>query len=781
MQESNYLDNLNAEQRAAVEYIDGPELVIAGAGSGKTRVLTYKIAHLLKQGFEPQRIMALTFTNKAAREMKDRIAQLVDPYEASKLWMGTFHSIFLRILRLHADRLGFRHDFTIYDSNDSRSLIKLITKELGLNDQQYKPATVASVISNAKNALVSPEQYKRDGDYARRDNNAGRTSMPQVYSIYCERCRLSQAMDFDDILYYMNVLLRDNKDLLEYYSDFFEYILVDEYQDTNFAQSLIVNQLSQHHRNVCVVGDDAQSIYSFRGANIGNILNMNRRFPDLKTFKLERNYRSTQTIINAAGSLIAKNHQQIQKKVYSENSVGKPIEVIGTSSDYEEAAMVAAAISRQSYTHAGGLDQYAILYRTNAQSRQLEEALRRRNLPYRIYGGVTFYQRKEVKDAISYFRLMVNNDDDEALRRIINFPPRGIGDTTMKKIQAAAISEKRSLWHVIANIETANIGLNSGTVKKLNAFSEMVKEISTDKTLLNDAYAMGQTIYNRSGILAQYKNEKTPEDISKFENLTELLTGLKEFVEIHTEQGRSDTSMSSYLSEISLLTDQDTIDDASEKKITLMTIHAAKGLEFPHVYITGLEEDLFPSPQAVDSQFAVEEERRLFYVAITRAMQTLTLSYSASRFRNGSTVMSSPSRFLQDIDPQYLKIGVTATMAPSSSTFHSKGKTEWQSYPRKSSGYGYGNIKRNTAPGPSSKLSSLTQIPAASPAPTPNLSADLSTPATTFSVGDKVAHAKFGVGTVAEVITEPDPMVIIDFENIGKKKLLLRFAKLYKQ
>lgn len=799
MHNIDYLNSLNAEQRAAVEYIGGPELVIAGAGSGKTRVLTYKIVHLLEQGFLPERIMALTFTNKAAREMKERIAGLVSPDLASKLWMGTFHSIFLRILRTNAEALGFHHDFTIYDAADSKSLIKLIIKELGLNDQQYKPNTVAAIISNAKNALISPEQYNRDADYKRADNAAGRSSMGEIYRIYCERCKLAQAMDFDDILVYINVLLRDNEDILNRYCDFFDYILVDEYQDTNFAQSLIVSQLSRTHRNICVVGDDAQSIYSFRGANINNILSMEKRYPDLHTFKLEQNYRSTQTIINAAGSLIAKNRNQIPKMVYSKNEVGKPIEVIGTVSDYEEAAMIAASISRRALSYASELNQFAILYRTNAQSRQLEEALRRRNLPYRIYGGLTFYQRKEIKDAVSYFRMMVNPDDDEALRRIINFPPRGIGDTTMKKVQAHAMANNKSMWQIVSNIAEQNIGLNSGTVKKLQAFSDMINEIRSDRSLQNDAYAMGQVIYNRTGILAQFSHEQTPEEISKHENLNELITGLKEFVDIRQEQGRKDTSMSSYLSEISLLTDQDNEENSDEKKITLMTVHAAKGLEFPYVYITGMEENLFPSSQSMDSQFALEEERRLFYVAITRAMKTLTLSYSQTRFRNGSTTMSSPSRFIMDIDSKYLKAGVTETFASSSRgamRSYSKGYQPAQrdnnsyrsSYDRNNSGYNSSSSSNSYNTSSSGRtLHRLTPSGNTSATPGPSTPKPTTQPSgsaipnSAFKIGDKVAHAKFGTGTVKDIITSPDAMLVVNFDNFGDKKLLLRFAKLYKQ
>ena len=533
----NYLDLLNPQQREAVTYKDGPALVIAGAGSGKTRVLTYKIVDLLRNGFEPYRILALTFTNKAAREMKERITGIVGDKVAAKLWMGTFHSIFLRILRRHAEELGFKSGFTIYDTTDSRSLIKMIIKDLALDEKIYKPAAIASAISNAKNAMINPDQYLLDKDNYDADKRAKRPLTGQIYKIYCDRCKLANAMDFDDILVYMNLLMRDFPDISRHYQEFFKYILVDEYQDTNFAQHLIISQLSGKNNKLCVVGDDAQSIYSFRGADINNILHLERRYPGLKIFKLERNYRSTQNIIDAAGSLIAKNTRQMKKNVYSENDKGEPISVVKTYSDMEEAFLVANMISQSKLTNHDAYDEYAILYRTNAQSRVLEESLRKRNIPYRIYGGLSFYQRKEVKDMIAYFRLSINPNDDEALRRIINYPARGIGETTLKKLHTLASTENKSIWETINTCDLKNAGLNSGTISKLNAFRELIQTFINDNESGSDAYELGQLIYNRTGILTLLAHDSTPESISRQENLQEILSGLKDFVDIREQTG----------------------------------------------------------------------------------------------------------------------------------------------------------------------------------------------------------------------------------------------------
>lgn len=748
-----FLNTLNPEQLKAVEYLDGPQLIIAGAGSGKTRVLTTKIAYLISRGYEPRRIMALTFTNKAAKEMKERIAKMVSTWQASQIWTGTFHSIFLRILRQNSQLIGFKKDFTIYDAADSRSLIKLLVKELGLNAEQYKPAKVASVISNAKNNLVSPSRFQHDGNDP---------AMSRLYRLYFERCKLAQAMDFDDILYYTNVLLRDNKELCDVYADYFEYILVDEYQDTNFAQSLIVEQLSRKHKALCVVGDDAQSIYSFRGANIGNILEMHKRWPDLKIFKLERNYRSTQTIVDAASSLIAHNKGRIPKNVYSENNKGELIEVQQAQTDYEEAALVAGAVMRRMRRSGSSAEQCVILYRTNAQSRQIEEALRRKNLPYRIYGGLTFYQRKEVKDAIAYFRLVVNQNDDEALRRIINFPARGIGDTTMKKISAAAMQHSLSLWEVMQNPLNYGVNINKGTLGKLETFVKMITSLSHNHAETDDAYALAQDIYNRTGMMKLYGLASTPEEISKSENLNELLNGVKEFADSRKEIGLQ-ADMASFLQEISLLTDQDAKDGTQDEKITLMTVHSAKGLEYKHVFIVGMEDELFPSSQSHDTTFGLEEERRLFYVAITRAEETCFISYALQRFRNGSTDVAHPSRFLMEIDPKYLSGMAFAKSSFSPSPIHTN-------VTRGTNSFRSGNIDNSLA----QRLRNLRKNPIVN-APSSDVAAAT---ASQLKPGTLVMHQKFGRGVVKNVIPGDSEMAVVDFKTFGEKKLILRFARL---
>ncbi|MDE6793173.1 MAG: UvrD-helicase domain-containing protein, partial [Muribaculaceae bacterium] len=629
----NYLTSLNPQQRDAVLYKDGPQLVIAGAGSGKTRVLTYKILDLLRNGYEPYRILALTFTNKAAKEMKERITSIVGEKVGSRIWMGTFHSIFLRILRKHYNEVGFKSGFTIYDTSDTRSLIKSIIKEMGLDEKTYKPASVASVISNAKNNMITADQYILDRDNYERDKRSKHPQIGNIYKEYSERCKIANAMDFDDILLHMNFLLRDHPDIARHYQEFFKYILVDEYQDTNFAQHLIISQLSNVCNKICVVGDDAQSIYSFRGADINNILNLERRFPGLRIFKLERNYRSTQNIIDAAGSLISKNTRQMKKNVYSENDKGDLIKVVKTYSDMEEAFLVANMISQCKLKFHDSFDEYAVLYRTNAQSRILEESLRKRNIPYKIYGGLSFYQRKEVKDMISYFRLSVNPDDDEALRRVINYPTRGIGETTIGKLQAVANINRQSLWEVITSGDLKSAGLNNGAINKINKFKDLISEFIADNNSGSNAFELGQLIFNKTGILIQLAHDSTPESISRQENLSEILSGLKDFVELRDQSGEGNSDMKSFLSEVMLLTDQDKNDSDDQPKVTLMTVHAAKGLEFRHIWIVGVEEDLFPSAMSQDSLAQIEEERRLLYVAITRAKTTCTITYAGSRFR----------------------------------------------------------------------------------------------------------------------------------------------------
>ncbi len=742
MKEYNYLQELNEPQREAVTYTDGPQLVIAGAGSGKTRVITYKIVHLLRLGIEPWRILALTFTNKAAREMKDRVAALTGPETAARLWMGTFHSIFLRILRRHADLIGFSSGFTISDAADSRSLVKMIVKDLGLDDKTYKTSTIAGVISNAKNAMMSPEQYSRE--YADADRKSKRPMTGRIYQIYTERCLAANAMDFDDILVYMNLLLRDHPEIADQYRGHFRYILVDEYQDTNFAQHMVVKQLTGMPARLCVVGDDAQSIYSFRGANIGNIINLEKSYPGIRTFKLEQNYRSTRNIVLAAGSLIEKNTRQIRKNVFSRNEAGAPVEIVRTYSDLEEAYVTATRIEGSKLSEHDSWDDYAILYRTNAQSRVLEEALRKRNIPYRLVGGMAFYQRKEIKDVICYFRLAVNPDDDEALRRVINYPARGIGETTVGKLHHAASENGVSIWEVMGDPDRYGLAVNSGTLKKLQGFYDMISTF-TDDNMRSNAYELGQLIYNRTGILTALAHDNTPESISRQENLQELLTGLKDFTESREESGEEDLSMASFLSEVSLATDADEKDKEPGPKVTMMTVHAAKGLEFKHVHIVGAEEELFPSSMAMDSLAEVEEERRLMYVAITRARKTCVISYAKSRFRNGQTRMTNPSRFLREIDPRYL----------------SRQSYEHETQPAA----GFIRPRPKTEP---TRLKPVSQTAGAVPQHTRD----------ELAPGMRIEHRKLGVGTITALgAVSGEDSITVDFGVMGTKKLLLKFAK----
>lgn len=751
----DYLDNLNPQQRAAVEYLKGPQLVIAGAGSGKTRVLTHKLVHLIRCGVPAERIMALTFTNKAAREMQSRIAEMLESKVAWKVWSGTFHSVFLRILRRHAELLGFPSNFTIYDAADTKSLIKSIIKEMQLDEKVYKPSAVAATISNAKNALVTPDLYANDSDFTGRDRNAKRPLVASIYKQYFERCRIAHAMDFDDILLYTNILLRDHQEIKDMYADWFRYILVDEYQDTNFAQHLIVSSLSSKYNALCVVGDDAQSIYSFRGANINNILTLQKRYPDLQTFKLERNYRSTQNIVEAADSLIAKNTRQIKKSVYSEKEQGEKVRIIKAYSDLEEASLVASMILQERNSTHDSLDEYAVLYRTNAQSRTLEEALRKRNIPYRIYGGLAFYQRKEIKDAIAYFRLAVNPDDDEALKRIINFPARGIGDTTMKKLQTAATSNSKSIYEIISAPDAYNLAINTGTKKKLEAFHNMVKTFAEDNKTSN-AYELAQLIYNMSGILSVYSNEKTPEEVSKKENLIELITGLKEFIDTRVNEGTTDLSMTAFLNEVSLATDQDDDDETPEAKVNLMTAHASKGLEFKHVYIVGVEEQLFPSALSMDSLSEIEEERRLLYVAMTRAMETCVLTFSGTRFRNGQTVLTNPSRFLSEISRKNVETSSSMDQlfglgAPS---FINPVKNYIRNEQNKNKSKIIGNRR----------FGEVEEMEATSDG--------------TLKKGVRIKHSIFGVGEIQKVENvSGDEIIVVDFKTAGNKKLMLKYAK----
>ncbi len=799
----DYLEQLNEQQREAVLYCDGPQLVIAGAGSGKTRVLTYKIVHLLRQGLMPWRIMALTFTNKAAREMRDRINPLVGEEVSSQLWMGTFHSIFARLLRINADRIGYKHDFTIYDQSDSRSLIKLIIKDMQLDDKVYKPATIQSQISNLKNALFGPEEYERNQGLRDEDVRAGRPATYLIYKAYWQRCRIAGAMDFDDLLFYTNILLRDCPDVLEKYQQMFQYILVDEYQDTNFAQHAIVLQLTRKHNRLCVVGDDAQSIYSFRGANISNILGLKKFYPDLVTHKLERNYRSTQTIIDAANSLIEVNQHQIAKHLFSKNAVGEKIPVIGCYSDYEEAYVVANQIAAIKARQGDRYEDFAVLYRTNAQSRVLEEAFSnggrrdkhgnvRNAIPYRVYGGLSFYQRKEIKDAIAYFRLSINPDDDEALRRVINYPARGIGDTTVGKVQHCAMQHGVSMWHALTHADEVQLNVNRGTQKRLDEFAALINSFLQMTLERTDAYTQARTIIERTKILSILMGEKTPENISRQENLTELVNGIHEFYETRVEEGNDQNLLVDYLAEVSLLTDQDT-DNNDGDCVTLMTVHAAKGLEFKNVIIVGAEKDLFPSAMNSDSLAGIEEERRLMYVAITRAMRTCIITYAKSRYRNGQTMSCQPSQFLRDIDPQYLQMSVTSM---------SQGE-DFNSMRRRWNNDDDDNTIddwRTMLNSPVSRTASITPRPASRPAPAPTSPPPgfkpvsqlpshptPTTPGSKFTthtadeltVGMTIVHQRFGQGTVTHIdTTGADAKIHVDFPGLGTKTLLLKFAKI---
>lgn len=653
--QDNYLEELNESQRAAVLYNDGPSLVIAGAGSGKTRVLTYKIAWLLSSGYRASNILALTFTNKAAREMKERIARQVGAEAARYLWMGTFHSVFARILRAEAEHLGFNSRFTIYDSADSKSLIRSILKEMGLDEKAYKPGTVQARISNAKNHLVSPAGYAANKEACEADAATKMPAIREVYQRYWERCRQAGAMDFDDLLFYTWILFQKHPDVLARYREQFRYVLVDEYQDTNYAQHSIVQQLAGEHQHICVVGDDAQSIYSFRGADIDNILYFTKIYPNTRVFKLEQNYRSTQTIVCAANSLIEKNQRQIRKEVFSEKERGEAIGVFQAYSDVEEGDIVINKIKDLRRRHDYEYSDFAILYRTNAQSRIFEETLRKNGMPYKIYGGLSFYQRKEIKDVVAYFRVTVNPADEEAFKRIINYPARGIGDTTLGKIIEAATGNNTSLWNVLCDPLAYQLSINKGTHTKLQEFRELIESFR-DRLGTDNAYQIGTDIIRRSGIMTDIHADNSPESLSRQENIEELVNGLQDFCALRMEEGSTDISLSDYLSDIALLTDQDSDKDNEGAKVVLMTVHSAKGLEFRNVFVVGMEENLFPGSMAGDSPRAMEEERRLFYVAITRAEEHCYLSYARTRFRYGKMEFGTPSRFLRDIDTCFLDL-----------------------------------------------------------------------------------------------------------------------------
>jgi len=781
MTETTLLEELNESQREAVLFCDGPSLVIAGAGSGKTRVLTYKIAWLLEQGLKPWEILALTFTNKAAREMKDRIGRLVGEERARYLQMGTFHSVFSRILRAEADKIGFNANFTIYDQTDARSLVKAIIKEMGLDDKVYKPASVADRISMAKNHLILAGQYGQTA-WARDDACSKRPQITNIYGRYAERCRQANAMDFDDLLVQTYVLFRNHEDVRRKYAERFKFVLVDEYQDTNFAQQAIVLQLTRERQRVCVVGDDAQSIYSFRGANIDNILNFRSAYDNARLFKLERNYRSTQMIVQAANSLIRKNERQIPKDVYSRNETGERVTLKPAYSDREEALIVCQDIKRIRREDRCGWSDFAILYRTNSQSRSFEEQMRKDNIPYRIYGGLSFYQRKEIKDVIAYFRLVANPNDEEAFKRIVNYPARGIGDTTVGKIIQTAQTYGVSLWQVIKEPVLFPTGVSKGTQAKLQAFRELI-EGWIGRLTTEDAYVLGHDIIMSSGISKDIYSSRNPEDIARQENLEEFLSGMQDFVESRREEDMGgQVFLTDFLQEVALLTDLDSDEGDANDKVTLMTIHSAKGLEFPTVFVVGLEENIFPSPMSTGSMRELEEERRLLYVAITRAGKHCILTCAQNRFRYGRMEYDTPSRFIKDFDPQLIRVesekgGDDDTYTRSYRQTTSRG-SDWMQNPRPVATQFKADPKpRMVAPprpekpvdpfGPNFKRVYQATAPR-----------QTSAEGGALQEGCMIEHQRFGIGRVVRIEgTGENQKATVEFKNTGTKQLLLKFAR----
>jgi DNA helicase-2/ATP-dependent DNA helicase PcrA len=778
----NYLDQLNGVQKEAVMHTKGPLMIVAGAGSGKTRVLTFRIAHLLKSGVDAFNILSLTFTNKAAREMKERIEKIVGGSEARNLWMGTFHSVFAKILRIEAEKLGYPNNFTIYDTDDTKSVLKAILKEQGLDEKVYKPAVVYNRISSAKNSLISWQAYKQNPEIAEEDKMAAKPKLGLVYELYQKRCFNSGAMDFDDLLFNTNVLLRDFPDVLNKYQHKFKYILVDEYQDTNFSQYVIVKKLAAASENICVVGDDAQSIYAFRGANIQNILNFKKDYPDLKVFKLEQNYRSTQMIVNASNSVISNNKGQLQKEVWTSNDVGDKIKVIKTFTDNEEGTAVAQCIFETKMNNQSHNHDFAILYRTNAQSRAMEEALRKIGIPYRIYGGLSFYKRKEIKDLLAYCRLTINPNDEEALKRIINYPARGIGNSTLEKLTVAASENNTSIWKLIEDPNGYNLGISAATFAKLLDFLMMIKSFAVQLKTKN-AYELGNHIASSSGLLRELYTDKTPEGVARHENIQELLNGMKEFTdkELAAEflsDNKPDVSLSAFMQDIALLTDSDETDPDDNNKVSLMTIHSAKGLEFPYVHIVGLEENLFPSQLSLTSRDDLEEERRLFYVALTRAEKKVTLSYSTSRYRWGNLISCEPSRFIEEVDSKYLEYNESHQQS-FDTTFDSERAAYSGSFSKK-----FIPKQKEVIQKPSSPTSTI--IP-----PRKNLvkmNTSLAKNSNVDIVGDdtknlqanmQVEHARFGRGLVKKMEGSfPNQKATILFDSAGEKVLILKFAKL---
>ena len=798
---NHFLDELNSIQREAAKSTEGPVMIIAGAGSGKTRVLTYRIAHLIEKNVDTFNILALTFTNKAAKEMKERIAKIIGHSEAKNLWMGTFHSVFAKILRIEAEKIGYPNNFTIYDTEDSKSVIKEILKQFNLDDKIYKPSLVLNRISDAKNKLISPQHYQNNILTQQEDQNSRKPLLGQIYATYQKRNFKTGAMDFDDLLYQTNVLLRDFPDVLLKYQNKFRYISVDEYQDTNFSQYLIIKQLAARFQNICVVGDDAQSIYAFRGANIQNILNFEKDYPDLKTYKLEQNYRSTKTIVAAANQIIANNKEQFKKTVFTENEEGYLLKVIKANTDNEEGQKIANHIFETKAQNQIMNSDFAILYRTNAQSRSFEEALRKLNIAYKIYGGISFYQRKEIKDLLSYFRLIINNSDDESIKRIINYPARGIGQTTIDKLTVAALEHDISLWMVISNLKEFNLGINAGISTKINDFVTQIKSFNL-LLAYKDAYELANQIAVSCGIVKELYNDKTPEGVSRYENIQELLNGIKDFVEqprtpqenelneviksvidpsnsteFNQETDYSLKTLDEFMQEITLLTNVDKEDDKDGDKVSLMTVHAAKGLEFKYVYIVGLEENLFPSQLSISSRSDLEEERRLFYVAITRAEKQAILSFATMRYRFGIITYCEPSRFINEIDDKYLDYPKENIQKKFSDDSFGGYRTNYLKNNKLDENALTNNEKTNVITfNPSNKK--LIKINS-------NLSSSSSILDTKLNknliAGDWVLHDKFGKGQISVLEGNwPETKANILFENVGQKSLLLKFARLNK-
>lgn len=770
------LDKLNESQRLAVEYCDGPELVIAGAGSGKTRVLTYKIAYLLQQAdfdLAPWNILALTFTNKAANEMKQRIGEIVGNHVAVRLNMGTFHSVFSRILRCEADRLGYTSNYTIYDETDSRSLITSIVKEMGLDDKLYKAANIRHQISIAKNRLVSADQYATIKKALEADTNNKIPRFQNIYKRYEERCRNSNVMDFDDLLFNTYLLFKSHEDVCDKYASLFKYILVDEYQDTNYAQQCIIYQLAQKNRKLCVVGDDAQSIYAFRGANIDNILDFNKLYPEQKTFKLERNYRSTQTIVEAANSLISHNVRQIHKDVYSKNDEGSPLKLCVCISDKLEAMEVCNEIKRLKRAEGCGYDSFAVLYRTNAQSRCFEEEMRKEAIPYKIYGGLSFYQRKEVKDVLAYFRLVVNPNDDEALRRIINYPTRGIGTTTIQKIAATATDHNISMWKVVCDTAAHSLNINKGTASKLANFANFISSF-IEKVETSDAYTLGQSIVAASGIFTDIEADKTPEGKAKKENIDELMGELHGFVESKREEDlEEEYYLGNFMQEVALYTDKQNEED-DENRVALMTIHAAKGLEFPCVFVVGLEENIFPGRQAMDFPRMMEEERRLMYVAITRAERHCMLTCAKTRFRYGQVEYDVPSRFIKEIDQRYIR-KMDGGDTEGFSTSRTSWRNSYETTPKPTVQKGATIYSKPTfATTSGSRMTRMRTTPSSATTQVTSYNDGKNS----IRIGSVINHQRFGKGEIVSIEgTGENAKATVRFQLAGQKQLLLKFAR----